>query len=414
MFGVMSIVTVFAQGLSMFTEVGLWASIVRSKDGNQPHFLNTVWTLQVIRNWIIFFIILVCCAMFIYLRDVVNMPMQGVYKNPDLPVILIIIGLGSLINGHKTMAAAILSRGFERGKLELNNLLIQLSGISVMLYWAWYYPSIWALASAPVVSSIASVLLNYTSFPYRHRFSLDKDVVKEVMSFGKWILISTILTFLCMQGDRLFFAHYLSASDLGVYSIAYFLANSITMIIQQLTTKIWFPVFSKTARNNQSNLYKIYYKIRFMQDFISFFISGLLISSGSWFVSVLYDSRYAQAGWMLEYLAISIAATSVLSLGQECLSALGISKIRTKIMVVRFIGLVVGLPVGYQEFGVAGAILAVSFNSLLGIPLLFVSLYKQKLFSLLLELRLLPVIFAGYYTGKSITTYLTATYGSIF
>ena len=49
-FGMMALVAVVMQGVLMTSDIGLTASIVQSKRGEEEPFLRTAWTLQVIRG----------------------------------------------------------------------------------------------------------------------------------------------------------------------------------------------------------------------------------------------------------------------------------------------------------------------------------------------------------------------------
>src|SRR2546421_7848298 len=49
-FGMMSLVGVVMYGLQMLSDVGLVQAIIRDKRGDDPDFLNTAWTMQVIRG----------------------------------------------------------------------------------------------------------------------------------------------------------------------------------------------------------------------------------------------------------------------------------------------------------------------------------------------------------------------------
>src|SRR6266542_5639870 len=44
-FGLMAIVNVFMQGLTMFSDVGIGPSIVQSQRGDDPTYLDTAWTI---------------------------------------------------------------------------------------------------------------------------------------------------------------------------------------------------------------------------------------------------------------------------------------------------------------------------------------------------------------------------------
>jgi O-antigen/teichoic acid export membrane protein len=58
-FGVMALVTVFLVGLAMFSDVGIGPAISQSERGDDPAFLNTAWTINVVRGGLLW---LMSCA----------------------------------------------------------------------------------------------------------------------------------------------------------------------------------------------------------------------------------------------------------------------------------------------------------------------------------------------------------------
>src|SRR5204863_421086 len=50
MFGLMALVNTFMMGLQMFSDVGIGPSIIQNRRGDDPAFLNTAWTIQVMRG----------------------------------------------------------------------------------------------------------------------------------------------------------------------------------------------------------------------------------------------------------------------------------------------------------------------------------------------------------------------------
>ncbi len=406
MFGIMAIVQIVIRGIEMFSDLGLWAFIVRHKNGTDKHIVDTVWTIQVIRGWAMFLAILCLAVLFLIIKNHFQLNLKGVFAEEILPYLLIVSAVTAVFNGFKSMAPAIMSRDLKRGKLELIELFSQFVGIAVMITWALTAPSIWALVSAGIVSSIMNVILTYTVFPFRHQFSWNKSVVKEVYNFGKWIFLASALTYIAYQGDRLFFGIYISPAQLGIYGIAFMLASTFIALAQQIVFKVWFPVLSKTANENKSLLKSKYYKIRTINDTALFLISGALIALAPIIINILYDSRYHEAGWMLQILAISLIGEALAMVGTESLSALGITKYRVKIMLVKAIFLLAGLPIIFNYFGFIGAIYWTAINTFFALPVLYYELYKNKLLNFFKEIRWLPIVFLGYWIGKLISEQL--------
>lgn len=405
MFGVMAVVNVVIFGIAMFTDLGLWAFIVRHKNPDDPHLLNVVWTLQVIRGWLMFVVVLILAAVFFVGNWYLPNYFHGIYADSRLPLLVIIAGIGSLIGGYKSMASPMMSRKLEVGKLELMELLSQIAGIIFMIIWVWFRPSIWALVTSGLVSALTNTFLTYYFFPFRHKFTLDKTIVKDVFHFSKWIVIASVLTYLFSQGDKLFFAGKIEAAELGVYSIAFMLVATLTSVTQTLAEKIVFPVFASLAHGERSVLKERYYQVRQYLDAPIFFATGLLIALGPKIVSILYDARYSNAGWMFQILIFSVIGNTLSLVSMECLSALSITQVRMWVMLIRTIGLFIGLPLSFNLYGLHGAIWMVAFNVWLSLPVVYWTLAKNSVFSLFREIKMLPIIGVGYFLGKAVLSF---------
>jgi O-antigen/teichoic acid export membrane protein len=236
----------------------------------------------------------------------------------------------------------------------------------------------------------------------RHQFAWDKKVTSELFSFGKWIFLASILTFLGQQGDRLIFASYISVAQLGVYSIAFMLTEAVTNILNQMIEKIWYPVLSKIANEHPHKLKEIYYKLRLKQDFFIFLAIGILIRISPDVIEYLYDERFHGAGWMMQILSFSLIGLALSKVGLECLSVLGFTKVRMTVMLIRSLSVFIGLPQLFYYYGFYGAIWGVVLSSFISIPVQFFEMRKQNVFSFVKEIRMLPMVFIGYLSSQLI------------
>ena len=96
MFGVMAIATIVMVGLAMFSDLGLRQSIVQSRRGDDPAFLNTAWALQILRGLVLWAIAL-AIALGLYLADRAGMvPAGSVYADPSLPWVIAALSFGTV------------------------------------------------------------------------------------------------------------------------------------------------------------------------------------------------------------------------------------------------------------------------------------------------------------------------------
>jgi O-antigen/teichoic acid export membrane protein len=398
-FGIMSIIFVVNFGLAMLTDIGLGPFIVRHKNPEDPDMLNAVWSLQVIRSWFLFVLVALVSAVIYFGNIFYPGYFDGVYAKPILPILIFVSSINMLIDGYNSMALPVMSRKMELGKIELISLASQLVGVVIMIIWVYIHPTIWALVVAGIVSNIVTVSLNYFLFPYKHKFKWDKKISTEVYEFSKWIVIASTLTYIFSQGDRLFFGGKISPSMLGIYSIALMIATSITGIVEMIAGKIVFPALSSVVHNNRESLKDRYYKVRLYSDLIVFLVVGILFATSQFIINILYDDRYMDAGWMLNILLVSVVGNTLSVVSMECLSALSITKVRMWVMLIRTLGIIFGLPFAFNNYGFAGALWAISINVFLPLPIIYWTLNKNNVFSLLNEIRAIPMLGLGYFVG---------------
>src|SRR5260221_2749930 len=51
-FGLMALVNIFVQGLGMFSDIGIGPSLIQSRRGEDPAFLNTAWPGHVVHGFL--------------------------------------------------------------------------------------------------------------------------------------------------------------------------------------------------------------------------------------------------------------------------------------------------------------------------------------------------------------------------
>ena len=344
-FGLMALISVLMTGLAMFSDMGISSSVVQSRRGDDPVYLNTAWTLQVLRG----FVLWIFAALF---ADAMAMA----YARPELRVLILAAGLTTIIAGFQSVGLLQLRRHLEVRKLAAIDVSGQLlTGIATVA-WAWFWPSVWALVWGGLIGALAKLAISHLATrPHRCRFAWDAEAREDLLGFGKWIFLSTILFFLAGQADRLIFGRLLPVSTLGVFSIAATLAAIPTQVVWQIGHSILFPALSRRS-HEPDGLRRIYLRSLRPLLVLGALPVACLAAGGPALVELLYDPRYAEAGWMLQILAVGAwfqipqasSGSAVLALGRPRALALSNG--------VKFVGLVVCLPLGYAAFGVPGAI----------------------------------------------------------
>lgn len=344
-FGLMAIIQVFMQGLAMFSDTGLGPSIIQNKKGDDPVFLNTAWTLQVIRGFCLF---LATC--------VIALPISYIYDEPDLAYLMPVAGLTAVISGFNPTKVISANRNLFLGRLTIIEIISQLITVGVLVFLAWLMKSVWALVLGGIFSQIIKlVLLQNFMDGLKNRFMWNKKALGSLIHFGKWIFLSSVVGFFVQQGDKLVLASFMTTAELGVYSIAFFLASAPWALSLKLNQKIFFPIYSQLKDLDAEQLRPKVKKARVAICWLLLPPLLILILFGNQIVMYLYDQRYWQAGWMIQVLSMGYAISVGTNIGPFYL-AQGNSKLFLIVIAVKALLMAIFMVLGGHFFGVKGVI----------------------------------------------------------
>lgn len=360
-FGLMAIVSVVTVGLAMFSDVGVGPSIYQSKRGDDQDFLNTAWTIQVIRGMLL-------CGV----TGIMALPLAKFYGEPDLAKYLPIAGLSLAVAGFNPTRIETANRHLTKvGRVTTLDLLSQLIGILMMILLAFVMRSVWALVLGGLIINLIKLALTWTFLPGpANRFHWESEAAHELIHFGKWIFLSTACYFLTSQGDKAILGRFLTLDLLGIYNIGFFLANFPAGMGHVLTNKLLIPLYrEKPPSEGPENKARI---ARMRTVLTASVGSALLFMAftGPWLVDLLYDPRYMMSGAIVVGVALSLLPHVIgMSYDQAALAA-GDSRTFFIFTSVRAILGVVMLLIGVSQYGLLGALIGMGVAYTLAHPVL--------------------------------------------
>ena len=399
MFGVMAIAIMLIVGIGLFSDLGLRQSVVQSKRGDNPGFLNTVWVIQILRGVLIFLVSL-ALSLGLVVASRTDVLMHGsTYSEPILPAVLAVTSFGAVIAGFESTKLLTANRDLVLGRITLIELSSQTIGLAAMVMIALVNRSIWALVIGSLVAAITKTALSHVALSGPgNRFRWDQESFNQIIGFGKWIFASSVLGVLLISGDRLLLGGLVSADVLGYYSIAFLITNAAKELFQRLITNVAFPTLSETVRQQPDSLALRYYKLRTPIDLTSLFVLGFLFVSGERLIEILYDPRFRPAGHYLEILAWSMF-TVRFGIAGQCYLALGKPAIVTMLIATSLVGLYGSVPIAFYFFGLNGALWAIALSPCLSIPQMYFLNYKHGLLNVSREIALLLALPIGIAAG---------------
>lgn len=345
-FGIMVVVNSLRYGIELLTDVGIEQNIVRHKDGLTPPFFNTAWTMQMIRGagLAVVFLALAWPLSVFYAID---------WR------VFAAISLAPLLNSFHSTAIFALVKGLEVRRRNLFELTADTVTAAATILLAWLSPTVWALVLAVLVSIAARSAISY-SLPHEpHRLTLRRDYVREILSFGKWIAISSLVVYLASNADRITLGKLVPLALLGVYGMARTLAEIPVTLANRLSYQLVFPALAAAKERDAAIARHDVARPRWRFLLLGAVALGTGVAWADVAIAVLFDPRYHAAGWMLSLLLVAAGLSVLATLSEALLLGFDRPALISAGNVVRILILLPGLPLGWFTLGLVGAIGAV-------------------------------------------------------
>ncbi len=380
-FGLMGIALLTLSILETFTNIGFMEALIQ-KNRDIEEYLDTAWTLVVIRGGIIF-------AVLFFIAPVA----AGFFNSPIATPIIRIIAVSLLIKSLSNIGVVYFQKDLHFKKQVLLDLTGAIAYFVVAIVLGVLLRSVWALVFGQIASSIVKTVFSYILHPYRAKFQLNKDKISKLLNYGKWLWGSGVLVLLITQGDDLFLSKYLGIIALGFYQMAYKISNIPATEIAHVISQVTFPAYSK-MQNDLVKLKEAYLKVLQLNCFFSFLISGLIFVLARDFTNIFLGSKWLPAVPPMMVLVIWGVIRSVGATQGPVFNAIGRPKILTIMLAIAFIPLLLLIYPLTLKWGMLGTSLSVvlaTFLSTLTASIVLINLIRCEVYRFV-KMLLFPFI----------------------
>ena len=354
LFGIMVIVNSIRTGVDLISDVGIGQNIVHNPNAENPEFYNTAWTLRLIRAVVLWFICVAAAT-----------PVANFYNIPILATILPVAGLFFVLAALGSVAVPLLQRRMRFIRLNSFEVIMEMFSSAAHIVLAYFSPTIWALVLGGLIAMAARSVGSYFILPnLRHKLYIATEYAQQIFSFGKWVFISTLVYFLSMNFDRLYYGKVAVLGMVGVYGIARGLAELVGALILRLNSYLVFPLVASSRTIPRDQLRVALASKRRVLLLAGAIGIALLTTTADIAVKILYDQRYQAAGWMLPILFLGAWFAMISNLNESTLMGFGKPLYGAAANGFKFAWLLFGLPLAFVNFGVLGAIVIVATSDL--------------------------------------------------
>jgi len=212
------------------------------------------------------------------------------------------------------------------------------------------------------------MVISYFIHPHRPRPWLEWENARELYVFGRWILGSSALGFLAIQGDDIFVGKVLGVTALGLYQMAFRLSNLPATEITGVISQVTFPAYSKL----QDNIPKL--RVAFLKTFEVTSATALPLTAGILILSPELTRLFLGEKWMpmvpaLQLLSLSGLILSLVAVGGPLFWGVGQPRIGFWMNIIR-VGVMAAVIYPLTAiFGIIGAAVTVLLGICATIPI---------------------------------------------
>ncbi|MCD4832929.1 MAG: lipopolysaccharide biosynthesis protein [Bacteroidales bacterium] len=307
-FGLIGMITIFIAISQSFIDSGFTQALIRKKNCTQADY-STVFYFNLAMG--IFFY----CLLF-FLAEYIS----HFFKEPQLILIIRVIGLGLIINAFTIVQRAKLTKNINF-KLQTKISVIATIGSGIIgITMALNDYGVWSLVMKMLTGYILTSLLLWFWNNWKPTWIFSLKSFKELFAFGSKLLLSGLIETTYRNIYLLIIGKYFTATELGYYTRAdqfnKLPSSNITMVIQRVS----YPVLA-SIQDDKSQLKAAYQKLIKSTMLITFVLMMglaaiakpmvLLLIGEQWLPSVIYLQLLCFVGMTYPLHAINLNMLNV-------------------------------------------------------------------------------------------------------
>jgi O-antigen/teichoic acid export membrane protein len=371
-YGIVGIIISVSVAVSLLSEIGLHEFVLRHGEGEEPRFLDQIWTLRLVRGVVLTGV----CVLIAH-------PAAALLEKPELAPVIAVWGVSFAIDACGSLASVTAVRNGQAWRLTMMDLVANVAAFVVSLGLSLLLRNYWGLVIGMLASTAARSIGSYWLFPdSARRVAFDRARARELWGFSRYLALSSALALLIMQWDKLVLARLMPLSSYGLYSLAVTLAASSAFLASSYVERILAGTYARVARTERGALRRIFYDARRRMALLHMGTAGALIGGAPLMIAVLYDPRYAGAALFFQLIAVGAVLRLPVVAATQVLVTIGRTRAPLIANVARIVWLTAAAALGIATGKIMLLIAMVGTIEVPGLICLWIGLYREKLLDL--------------------------------
>jgi O-antigen/teichoic acid export membrane protein len=391
--GVITILMAILFVVEMIADMALTVVLIRHEKGDDPRYVNTAWTLRLVRA-------LLNSAMVFFGAPFI----AHLYVSSALTTPLRVCSLWFPIAALESMSFPMAIR-YKNSRIVVYAELVAISISTIFtIGYTAYARNFWGMVYGTLLNRALMTVMSYWVYPnMRPRLRLDREAARDLLHFSRFTMPSSLLTLALSQFDKIVILRLFDLRLLGLYGVASNIGGQIEALTEKISHLVLYPRCADEFRTNTSSFASACYSSTTKQVASMLLPAAVLGGSARLVVAILYDARYAQTGLILQALMLRAAFLAFASAPLNMLMAAGVYRVFLVGNVYRCAATIVAALTGYYFFGFMGFVYGTALG---GLPplLYFLWMLREKHF-LIARYEFYRIAF---FLGAGASTYLVS------
>jgi teichuronic acid exporter len=370
--GMIVILTAISQSL---VDSGLNQALIRKSDCGQKDY-STVFYFNLVVGITLYLMLFILAS-----------PISDFFKEPQLLLLIRVLGLNLIINGIGLVQRTILTKNIDFKLQTKISIISSIISGTIAVWMALNSWGVWSLVWRIVIQSLTTVILFWIFSNWRPSFLFNIASFRELFGFGSKLLVADLIDSTSRNIHYLVIGKYFSAVELGYYIRADEFKNIPSTNLNSIIGRVSYPILS-SVQNDCKQLKTGYKKLIMSTMFISFVLMLGMVAVAESLVLVLIGEKWLPCVPYLQLLCFVGMLYPLHALNLNVLSVKGRSDLILKLELVKKPLLLPVIVIGVF-WGIEVMIIAMIVSSL--IALLLNSYWSGKMINYPLKEQMIDI-----------------------
>lgn len=349
-FGLMAIIILINGAVSILFSAGIWASVIQSRNLEEDH-VRVALTISLVLGVLAFLLVWFTAPLAV-----------SFFQDQEARALLRVAAIELVFLGFE---GVVRSLGIRR--LDLKSVLYSetigtafgygLIGITLACAGAGAWSLVLGYLSRTLLSCLCLILMERPPLRPLFRF----HIARALLGFGSGVTATSALNFAAIKVDTIFVGHYLSSSELGLYSKAFAVMQLPTSLFSKIVSGVLFAYMAE-VQDERQRLEKAYLAALSSAALICFPVLLGMAAASDYVIIGLYGGQWAGAVDIFRIIMVAGILKPMISVVGAVIRAVGLVHREAIRQAIYLAILTAGAFVGVR-FGTSGVATAVVFGA---------------------------------------------------